>query len=140
MAADPVSGEFTRMLDATMQALGALSPPAADDDGAPAEPPAGEAADGQVRAEMGTDGRLRSLWVEPRLMRLGSEELTEHITTAVNAAIDAMRGAATPPQVGDLSQLREQLAQVRDTAVPRMGSFLQALTDAQERMAGGDRR
>ncbi|MET8308450.1 YbaB/EbfC family nucleoid-associated protein [Micromonospora sp. NPDC005173] len=134
MAADPVSGDFSRMLDATMQALAAVSAPTDD---VPADPPAGEAADGQVRAELGPDGRLRSLWVEPRLMRLGSVELTEHITTAVNAAIDAMRGATVPPQVGDLTQLREQLAEVRDTAVPRLGSFLQALTDAQERMVRG---
>ncbi|PWR09820.1 hypothetical protein DKT68_11130 [Micromonospora acroterricola] len=140
MAADPVSGDFTRMLDATMQALGAVSAPAAGADGEPAAPPAGEAADGQVRAELGPDGRLRSLFVEPRLMRLGSEELTEHITTAVNAAIDAMRGATTPPQAGDLSQLREQLAEVRDTAVPRLGSFLAALTEAQDRLARGGPR
>lgn len=140
MTADSVSGDFTRMLDMTMQALRAVSPPPeAGDDGEPGPAPAGESADGQVRAELGPDGRLRSLHVEPRLLRLGSEELAEHVMTAVNAAIDALRGGA-PAQVGDLSQLREQLAEVRDSAVPRLGSFLAALTEAQDRLARGGPR
>ncbi|MEV0156930.1 YbaB/EbfC family DNA-binding protein [Micromonospora sp. NPDC050686] len=140
MTADPVGGEFTRMLNVTLEALRTVNP-AADADGAEAVPPVGEAAEGQVRAELAPDGRLRSLWVEPRLMRLGSEELTEHIVTAVNAAIDTLRDrAGAAPQLGDLSQLREQVEQVRDTAVPRLGAFLQALTEAQERAARGGAR
>ncbi|MGW8646236.1 YbaB/EbfC family nucleoid-associated protein [Micromonospora chalcea] len=137
MSADPsMSGDFTRMLDATMAALRTVGPPPADE---PETPAVGEAADGQVRAEMGRDGKLHALHVEPRLMRLGSEELTAHIVSAVNAAIEGLRTGENP-QVADMSQLREQLQEVRDTAVPRLGSFLDALTEAQERMARGGQR
>lgn len=132
MTADSaMGGEFTRMLDMTVQALRAINAPPGDE----AESSAiGESADGRVRAEMGSDGRLRSLQIEPRLMRLGSEELAAHVVTAVNAAIDGLRSGSAP-QVGDLSQLREQLQQVRDSAVPRLQSFLQTLTDVQDQLA-----
>ncbi|GAA2711595.1 YbaB/EbfC family nucleoid-associated protein [Actinoplanes palleronii] len=129
-------GDFTRMLDATVGALRAVSPPPEDEETA-RRWLTGEAAEGQVRAEFGADGRLAALTVDPRMMRLGSPELCDRIVEAVNAAIDAMRGDTAVPAAADLSQLTEQLQQVRDTAVPRMGAFLQALTEAQARMAGG---
>jgi hypothetical protein len=129
------------MLDATMSALRTISPSGdADGEDAHVARRFGEAADGQVRAELGSDGRVESIWVDPRLMRLGSVELTQQIVIAVNAAIDSMRGDTDVPAVGDLSQLTKQLEQVRDTAVPRLGEFLRTLTDAQERLARGGAR
>ncbi|MBY8875053.1 YbaB/EbfC family nucleoid-associated protein [Micromonospora sp. PLK6-60] len=133
-------GEFARMLEATVGALRAVSPQPEDEETARRRR-TGESADGQVRAEFGSDGRLAALSLDPRLMRLGSEEVCDRVVEAVNAAIDALRGAAAPvPAAGDLSQLTEQLQEVRDTAVPRLGAFLQALTDAQTRVAGGGSR
>lgn len=136
---EPVGAEFTRMLDATVGALRSAGAQPQDEETARLRR-IGESAQGQVRAEFGADGRLQSLALGPRMMRLGSVELCDHVVTAVNAAIDSMRGDAAAPAVGDLSQLTEDLEEVRDTAVPRLGAFLQALTDAQQRMAGGGPR
>ncbi|MEU1588032.1 YbaB/EbfC family nucleoid-associated protein [Micromonospora sp. NPDC005710] len=130
------SGDFARMLDATVGALRAVSPPPEGEEAA-RQRRSGEAADGQVRAEFGADGRLSSLAVDPRLMRQGSGELSDLIVEAVNAAIDSMRGGASAPGAADLTQLTEQLQEVRDAAVPRLSTFLQTLTEAQARMSGG---
>lgn len=130
------SGDFASMLDATVGALRAVSPQPEDEEVA-RQRRIGEAADGHVSAEFGADGRLSSLTVDPRLMRLGSAELCDRIVEAVNAAIDSMRSGVSAPGAADLTQLTEQLQQVRDTAVPRLSTFLQALTEAQARMSGG---
>ena len=130
------SGDFARMLDATVGALRAVSPTPEDEEAA-RQRRIGEAVDGRVRAEFGVDGRLSSLTVDPRLMHLGSAELCDRIVEAVNAAIDSMRSGASAPGAADLTQLTEQLQQVRDTAVPRLSTFLQTLTEAQARMSGG---
>lgn len=135
----PASGEFARMLDATVGALRATGAEPEDEETARLRR-IGESEDGQVRAEFGADGRLESLVLDPRVMRLGSAEVGDRVIAAVNAAIDSMRGTAQVPAPGDLSQLAEQLEQVRDTAVPRLSAFLQTLTEAQQRMAGGGSR
>ncbi|WP_410816655.1 YbaB/EbfC family nucleoid-associated protein [Micromonospora sp. 050-3] len=136
---EPASGEFARMLDATVGALRAAGAAPEDEETARLRR-VGESAEGQVRAEFGADGRLASLTLDPRMMRLSSAEVCDHVIAAVNAAIDSMRGGGPSVASGDLQQLTEQLEQVRDTAVPRLGAFLQALTDAQERMARGGSR
>jgi hypothetical protein len=46
----------------------------------------GEAADGQVSAEVGADGLLTVLRLDPRTLRLGSRELAGQIVVAVRAA------------------------------------------------------
>lgn len=144
MSTDSASGDFTRMLDDTVKALRTLSSAgAASADETDGEEDAGkrgvgETADGAVRAEFGTDGRLSSIWIHPRLTRLASVDLAEQVMLAVNAAIDSMRGGVTPPDgPGDLSRLTEQLEQVRDSAVPRLSAFIQSLTEAQDRLARG---
>jgi DNA-binding protein YbaB len=46
----------------------------------------GEAADGQVVAEYTVEGGVSRLDLDPRAMRMGSQELAQEIRTAVNAA------------------------------------------------------
>lgn len=46
----------------------------------------GEAADGRIAAEYRSDGGLTALSMDPRALRLPSEELSEEIRRAVNAA------------------------------------------------------
>ncbi|MFF0371861.1 YbaB/EbfC family DNA-binding protein [Micromonospora sp. NPDC005087] len=133
-------GEFARMLDATVGALRVASPEPEDEETARRRRTGGSA-NGLVQAEFGPNGGLAALSRDRRLMRLGSGQVGDHVIQAVNAGIDAMRGAAAPvPAAGDLSQLTEQLQEIRDTAVPRLGAFVQALTDAQTRMPRGGSR
>ncbi|NUW31465.1 hypothetical protein HTZ77_08510 [Nonomuraea sp. SMC257] len=46
----------------------------------------GESAAGQVVAVVGADGLLESLSLNPRSLRMGSDELAEHVVSAVRAA------------------------------------------------------
>lgn len=46
----------------------------------------GEAADGRISAEFRTEGGLTALDLDPRVLRLPSDELSREIRTAVNAA------------------------------------------------------
>jgi DNA-binding protein YbaB len=47
----------------------------------------GEGADGLVRVEVTAGGRVTDLRLDPRVMRLGSELLTEQIMAAIRAAV-----------------------------------------------------
>lgn len=49
----------------------------------------GEAADGLVSADLGADGLLTALRIDPRALRLGSRELGGQIVIAVRAAQQA---------------------------------------------------
>src|SRR5262249_40087051 len=59
----------------------------------------GEAADGRVQATVGSGYQLTALRLDPRMMRLDSETLCEHIVEAVNAAVADLRGQGTPDGV-----------------------------------------
>src|SRR5262249_59697592 len=60
----------------------------------------GEAADGRVQATVGSGYQLTALRLDPRMMRLDSETLCEHIVEAVNAAGARPRGPGPPAGVG----------------------------------------
>ncbi|MCO5990318.1 hypothetical protein NE235_29815 [Actinoallomurus spadix] len=58
----------------------------------------GEAAHGRVCARVGSDGLLERLDLDPRLLRLRSEELAGHIVSAVRAAQnDRLARGEDPP-------------------------------------------
>src|SRR5262245_14847799 len=111
-----------RLLADTRQALESIRGGAA----VPDEPleGTGTAHDDQVRATVRTPGRVTALDLNPRVMRLPSEELAEHIVTAVNAALDDLRAkavdAATPV---DLGTLGTQLADLQGESIRQMERF-----------------
>jgi len=94
---------------------------------------AGESADGRVRATA-TRGRLERVELDPRVMRMSSEELAAHLVTAVNAALDQVATAAAaqagPEAVADSAVLAEQLRQVQEDGVRRMAAFTQGISEA----------
>jgi DNA-binding protein YbaB len=118
------------------QARGAT---AKTDDGAePAEPLRGygEAADGLVRVTAAAGGRLEELQLDPRVMRMSTVSLAEEIVSAANAALADLQGRIREGAAGpDLDGLTERLKEVREQSVPQLRKFLQALTDAQARIA-----
>jgi hypothetical protein len=96
----------------------------------------GEAGEGKVRAEVAPDGRLASLTVDPRLMRLGSEALCEQIVLAVNAALDGLRAdapTASAPAV-DPAVLNERLAELQDESMRQMQRYTTVLGDLAARL------
>jgi hypothetical protein len=92
----------------------------------------GEAADGQVRCEVGPDGRVQSLTVDPVLARQPLADICREITTAVNAALDAR------PQAPATAPLLAELRQVQEDSVTEMRKITQAMTAAlNSAVAGG---
>jgi DNA-binding protein YbaB len=55
----------------------------------------GEAADGRITAEYSSEGGLSALEIDPRALRLPSDELSQEIRAAVNAAAKDFQGRLT---------------------------------------------
>ncbi|MGV9214982.1 YbaB/EbfC family nucleoid-associated protein [Micromonospora sp. RB23] len=97
-----------------------------------AEPVHASAANGWLEVELGGDGRLASVNLDPGMLRMPLERIGAAIVEAVNAALDeqkAQHGQAVAAV--DLSQVITQLKQVQAEAVPQMRSFIDAMTQAQ---------
>lgn len=92
-----------------------------------AEPVTGEAADGLVRATIGTDGRLQELTVDPKLLRRPLEEMCAEIVLAVNTAIDAR------PDRIDTAPLLNELRSVQEQSVVEMNKISTAFSEALNR-------
>jgi len=90
-----------------------------------------------VRAVATADGRLERVQLDPRALRMPSEELAAHLVTAVNAALDALAAVAAeraaqagPVAPVDTAALAEQLRQVQEDGVRRMAAFTQGISAA----------
>ncbi len=134
--------EFERLLSETRRAL-ADSRAGAAADGAPADGAAagllgtGVAADGQVRATARASGRLASIALEPRALRLGTQALGEQILLAVNAALDDLQAqaAAQAGPAADPAALAERMQELQDQSVRQMQLFAQNIAGAVGRIS-----
>jgi DNA-binding protein YbaB len=134
-------GPMSRMLEQTMQALDtARGARVGGDENAEPVEGHGEAADGLIRVKALPGGKLAELELDPRVMRMDSTSLSEAIVTAANAALadltEQLRDGLAGP---DLNTLADQLKEVQQESTRNMSTFLDALTDFQERIAGGGR-
>jgi hypothetical protein len=136
------SSGLDRLLGQTMQALDQLrgTPAGEDVESEPLEG-IGEAADGLIRAVAVSGGQLAALYLDPGVTRMSPGTLAEEIVAAVNAAMadlqEQVAGAFGAP---DLDALAGQLKEVQEESTRQMSSFLDALTDAQARIAGQARQ
>ncbi len=97
----------------------------------------GSAADGQVVVTVVAANQLESLQINPRLLRLGSEELAEQILAAVNAALAEFVTRAreqVPDQAVDTGELAGRLRSLQDESVRSMEAFSQAMSEALARV------
>lgn len=73
----------------------------------------GEAGDERIRVEADNTGRLTKIDIDPRAMRMASEDLAEAILQAARQAADDVMAKSqellnsTMPGLGDVQQLRE---------------------------------
>src|SRR5258707_1142939 len=109
------AGDLDRLLEDTRRALSEMGARPADQATLAELRGTGTAADDQVRAAVVIGGRLETLSVDPRLMRMGSEALCEQIVFAVNAALDDLltKVAESSPELPELperAELGRQLA------------------------------
>jgi len=91
----------------------------------------GEAADGRVRA-VAKRGRLDSIELNPRLMRLPGAELAEHVTAASNAALDDLRAKAPTAEDAaiDPAALARGVRAAQDEGLRTMDMITQGLAAA----------
>jgi hypothetical protein len=102
------------------RALAALSP---TPDAAAEGPFTGEADDGRVRAEVGPDGRLLTVSIDPNVSRPVSA-IGPLVVEAVNAALDARGGAP------DLTALTANLREVQEQSAVEMRRITESLSGA----------
>ncbi len=87
--------------------------------------------DGRLRVTM-TAGRVSDVHLDPRALRLPSEDLAAAIQEAVNAAIDVHNEQVTAglPGVPPLAELSRTLDEVTDASRRAMAESVQAMRDA----------
>jgi hypothetical protein len=103
-------------------------------DGVPVEGE-GSAADGQVVARAVLPGRVSTLTLDPRVLRLPAEEVSVAVVTAVNAALaDLATAAGVAGGPADLSGLRDSLERLQGDAQRQFGALTDALLAAQDRL------
>ena len=125
--------DFEGLLGETRRALEGLRTGTGSSADASAEPVHGEgtAADEKVTARVVAGGRLERLSVDPRMMRLGSEELCEQIMVAVNAAMDDLRTrtAQAGPAAVDPAALAGVLEGLQVEAAQQMKAFTAGIAE-----------
>ncbi|NJP32075.1 YbaB/EbfC family nucleoid-associated protein [Micromonospora thermarum] len=121
----------------TMRALTAYQSATQDADASPPEG-YGEAADGLVKARTGPPGRVTSLEVDPRLLRLDLATVTEHVVEAVNAALADLQQAVPAAGPVDLGDLGRQLTAIQQDAARQLTMFVNGLAAAQDRLGRRD--
>lgn len=114
-------GDLDKLLAQSKQMVDSLG--AAQDDLAETAG-SGESKNGLVKATVGYDGRVRSVDVSPRAMRLASQELSEAIVAAIDAAHADLETKTTkiitealggpPPTAPSRDQIEAQFEAVRD--------------------------
>lgn len=142
MTAPLDSSGLDRLLGQAMQALGQAQG-AAGDSAEDSEPihGHGEAADGMIKVTAEAGGRLAGIELDPRVLRMTTVALADELIAAVNAALADLQGRIKDALAGpDLDSLAAQLKEVQEQSTRQMGTFLQALADAQERIASAGRR
>jgi hypothetical protein len=129
--------DFDRLLEDARRSLETIrSSSPTPDPGRGGEPTrgTGEAGAGRITATVAAGGRLESIRMDPRALRMGSEELCEQIVLAVNAAFDDLRikigTEAAGESAGDPAELTDQLRDLQDQSMRQMAVYTQAINDA----------
>ncbi|WP_067793358.1 YbaB/EbfC family nucleoid-associated protein [Actinomadura formosensis] len=93
----------------------------------------GESGEGRVRAVAVTGGRIETLDIDPRVLRLEPEELAAHVGDALNFALDDVRARAGAEQadlVPDLAVLAGELQRVQNEGLRRLSVMTQGINEA----------
>ncbi|WP_240489861.1 YbaB/EbfC family nucleoid-associated protein [Actinomadura atramentaria] len=107
--------------------------PAAGTPDAPDVEGTGEAADGRVKVTAVAGGRLKSVELDPRAMRMASQELGEALVTAANAALDDLRSraaGAAADEIVDTAALGARVEEIQNESLRQMREITAALSDA----------
>jgi DNA-binding protein YbaB len=133
--------EFDRLLGQTRRALEGMratgKPATGDDDVAAPTRVVGTGAGGLVEVAM-AGPRVEAVRLDPRVLRLGSEELGAQLTDAMNDALEQLRaraagGAPGAPAV-DPQELAGRLGDLQTDSIRSMAMMSQSLSDTVQRI------
>lgn len=123
--------DFEDMLSKAQQEMRQLAEAAGD-----GEPPEGlgTAADGLMTVTA-VNGRISAVTIDPRAMRLPSQDLAEAFAEAANAALTDLESKYPVPSFPpiDPARLEAQLAEAQELGTRQMRQYLQNITDAMGR-------
>jgi hypothetical protein len=126
-----VSGDYDGGLGQAIEEMGRLAD--ATEGG---EPPVGQgvAADGLLQVTAAS-GRVRSIEINSRAMRMPSQDLAEALTEAVNAALADMESKypTLPIAAIDPAALKAELAQAHEDGIRAMRRYTDSIADALSR-------
>jgi hypothetical protein len=96
----------------------------------------GESAERRVRAELGPDGRLERLHLDPRALRLGSADLAAQIVAAVRTAQDAWAEPRPEPAGAgpDAEDVTRRLEEIQASAESGFSWLMTALDETLRRL------
>ncbi len=114
-------------LDALVaQARAALGGTLPDSTQAGAGPYLGSAGDGLITAEVSIEGRVRSLSIDPSILRRPLADVTAEVQTAINRAL-----AARPGKV-DFAPVADALRAMREQARTELTAIMQAMAEVEQ--------
>lgn len=94
-----------------------------------------EAADGQIRVTLGTDGRVSAIEINPRALREGADYLAEELRVAVNAALDGQATEAAPADsMPDLAAITATVERLQDQSLRQMREISQAISETMRKL------
>lgn len=88
-----------------------------------------ERVEGRIRVTAGPGGEI-GISLKPKAMRLGSEELAQELTSAVNEALASLRERQLNAKNLDLDAINEQVAELQQKASAQLSSFMDGILRA----------
>lgn len=88
-----------------------------------------ERAEGRIRVTAGAGGEI-GIALDPKAMRLGSEELAQELTSAVNEALASLREQQLNAKNLDLDAINEQVGELQQKASAQLSSFMDGILRA----------
>lgn len=122
--------------DALADAMQAAKDAAEEQSNNASEPVAVEAAEGNLLVNASPDGTV-AIELTPRALRLGSEQLSEEISQAVNDALTQLRektNSAAGEEPVDMQGLSSNLQRLQKESAQHMQSFFDSLVDSNRRI------
>ncbi|GLZ14652.1 hypothetical protein Acsp04_48870 [Actinomadura sp. NBRC 104425] len=97
----------------------------------------GEAADGAVKVVAEAAGRIKSVALDDKAMRLSAQKLGEQLVTAVNAALEDLRvKAATAAAARREAEPGERSEDIQNQSLRQMELITQAINDTLAKIGG----
>jgi DNA-binding protein YbaB len=117
-----------QLLDQVQHCLGPVQQFRTEDAGPVEVRGQGQNASGLIRSVVDPGGRVISLEIPDRAMRMASEELAEHVLAAVNSALDDLKDQSRE-QAGFAAIDPRRIQELQEMSRQQMATYLRSLRD-----------